>query len=162
MKNILSGFNRALLFACVSMYFGTGWSLVLFSFPVASQLTVGNYYLQFVPQVTAATRFFTYMTMVMMVTSGIMIIEEWRSPRKWYPILVLLLVIFATFLTIKFIFPYNQQMADGITDPTALKEVLGKWMRLNIVRVSIWTLQWVTMGFYFIELYVNARKLTSS
>ena len=26
-----------LLFACTSMYFGTGWSLVLFSFPTAER-----------------------------------------------------------------------------------------------------------------------------
>ncbi len=43
-----------LLFACTSMYFGTGWSLVLFSFPTADQLTPDNYYSHFVPQVEAA------------------------------------------------------------------------------------------------------------
>ena len=52
----------AFLFLCVSMYFGTGWSLWLFSFPVTPQLTPAIYYLQFVPQVTAATEFFTQMT----------------------------------------------------------------------------------------------------
>ena len=57
--------NKALLFACVSMYFGTGWSLVLFSFPGAMDLTPDNYYNQIVPQFTAATAFFTYMTWVM-------------------------------------------------------------------------------------------------
>ena len=33
--------NNSVLFACVSMYLGTGWSLVLFSFSIADQLTPG-------------------------------------------------------------------------------------------------------------------------
>lgn len=53
------------------MYFGTGWSLVLFWFPTGKELTVGNYYDQFVPQVTAATRFFTWMTTVMLASAAI-------------------------------------------------------------------------------------------
>ena len=162
MKNLLSGINRAFLFAFVSMYFGTGWSLVFFSFPVAPQLTVDNYYLQFVPQVTAATNFFTYMTMLMMISCGIIIIEEWKTTVKWYAIIILLLVILATMLTIAYIFPYNHAMEEGITDPVVLKEVLGKWLRLNVIRVSIWTLQWLTMAVYFVEIYVKVRKTASA
>ena len=141
--------NKALLFACVSMYFGTGWSLVLFTFPIAPKLTPDNYYNQFVPQVMAATQFFTYMTMVMMVCSAVFIVEKWRSPDKWYPVVVLLLVVAATALTIYFIFEYNERMAAGITDPIELKTVLNKWMFLNVIRVSLWTLQWLTLMTYF-------------
>jgi hypothetical protein len=141
--------NKALLFACVSMYFGTGWSLVLFTFPIAPKLTPDNYYNQFVPQVTAATHFFTYMTMVMMFCCAIFIIEKWRSQDKWYPIVVLALVIGATLLTIYFIIAYNERMAAGITDPIELKTILDKWMFLNIIRVSLWTLQWLTLMIYF-------------
>jgi hypothetical protein len=148
MKTLLIA-NKALLFACVSMYFGTGWSLVLFTFPVAPELTPDNYYNQFVPQVTAATHFFTYMTMVMMLSCIIFIVEKWRSTDKWYPIVVLLLVVAATLLTIYFIFQYNDRMAAGIKDPVELKTVLTKWMRLNVIRVSIWTLQWLTLMIYF-------------
>ncbi|MCD9018724.1 hypothetical protein [Parachryseolinea silvisoli] len=148
MKTVLV-LNKALLFACVSMYFGTGWSLVLFTFPIAPKLTPDNYYNQFVPQVTAATHFFTYMTMVMMVCSVVFIIETWRSRDKWYPIVVLLLVVAATLLTIYFIIAYNERMAAGITDPIELNTVLDKWMFLNIIRVSLWTLQWLTMMLYF-------------
>lgn len=31
------------------MYLGTGWPLILFSFPLASKLCPDNYYKQFVP-----------------------------------------------------------------------------------------------------------------
>jgi hypothetical protein len=62
--------NDLLLLACVSMYLGTGWSLVLFSFPIRPRLTVDTYYDQFVPQVTLATRFFTWMTTVMIAAAS--------------------------------------------------------------------------------------------
>jgi lysylphosphatidylglycerol synthetase-like protein (DUF2156 family) len=148
MKKILA-LNKLFLFACTSMYFGTGWSLVLFSFPTASELTPENYYMQFVPQVEAATQFFTYMTMGMMVSCAIFIVGEWKTKIKWYPVVILILVILATLLTIYFIFDYNEQMAAGIKDIDVLQNVLKKWMTLNIIRVSLWTLQWLTMAIYF-------------
>lgn len=155
---ILLNLNKIILFACTSMYFGTGWSLVLFSFPIAQELTPDNYYMQFVPQVQAATGFFTYMTMLMMVSCIIFIIGEWKTPKKWYPIIILVLVILATLLTIYFIFEYNEQMAAGIKDPIVLKEVLNKWMNLNTIRVSIWTLQWLTMAVYFFQITLKPKS----
>ena len=159
MKKVLLTLNKALLFACVSMYFGTGWSLVLFTFPIAPKLTPENYYNQFVPQVTSATHFFTYMTMVMMTCCVIFIIEEWKSSNKWYPAGVLLLVITATWLTLNYIFPYNQRMAAGITDAAELKEVLQKWMSLNVLRVSLWTVQWILMMTFFSASYFQYKRL---
>lgn len=149
MKEKLFTVNHSLLFLCTSMYLGTGWSLVLFSFPIAPELTVDNYYAQFVPQVTAATNFFTYMTWVMMITAIIMIIAEWKTSYRWFPIVVLLGVLAATALTILFIIPYNQAMSEGITDSIKLKEVLSKWIFLNTIRVSLWTVQWLSMMVYF-------------
>lgn len=141
--------NHALLFLCTAMYLGTGWSLVLFSFPVAPELTVDNYYMQFVPQVTAATEFFTVMTNVMLVTALVMVWAEWKTAYRWAPITVLLGVVVATALTMLFIFPYNEAMREGITDPAVLDDTLAKWMRLNVIRVSIWTGEWAAMMGYF-------------
>jgi hypothetical protein len=141
--------NHLFLLACVSMYFGTGWSLVLFNFVVADQLTVDTYYLQFVPQVTAATRFFTWMTMAMLAAGGVMLAAEWRTRLRWVPIVVLLGVVAATGLTMVFILPYNALMAEGITDPAVLEATLSRWMTLNRVRVGLWTVQWLAMAAYF-------------
>lgn len=141
--------NDALLFACVSMYFGTGWSLVLFQLPIIPQLTPGNYYMQFVPAVDAATKFFTYMTIVMMVLCIVMIISEWESGWKWVPIVVLLSVIAATVLTVKVILPINTQMRNGIHDLAQLQQILGRWATLNKVRASLWTVQWLAMMTYY-------------
>lgn len=158
-KKYLLGINHSLLFLCTSMYLGTGWSLILFSFPIAPELTPDNYYMQFVPQVTAATNFFTYMTVVMIVTALIMMIAERKSYLKWFPVGVLLGVIVATALTILFILPYNEQMSARIRDADVLSEVLNKWMNLNIVRVSLWTVQWLCMMGYFFVKYMESATV---
>jgi hypothetical protein len=141
--------NALFLLTCVSMYFGTGWSLVLFSFPIAPKLTPATYYMQFVPQVEAATRFFTYMTVAMLVSAGLMIYSEWRTGYRWVPIVVLLAVIAATWLTEQWLLPLNAEMSAGITDQARLDAVLSKWMRLNVIRVLLWTVQWLTIISYF-------------
>ncbi len=161
MKDFLLKANKSILFACTAMYFGTGWSLVLFSFPIAPSLTPDNYYNQFVPQVTRATGFFTYMTILMMICAAIIIIEEWKTRKKWYPIGVLIAVIAATLLTTSFILPYNAKMAAGITDNVELHRILSKWITLNIVRVSLWTVQWLLMLFYFLSYFPKKGKLNT-
>jgi hypothetical protein len=149
MKRGLLTLNSGFLFLCVSMYLGTGWSMVLFSFPMAPQLTVDTYYLPFVLPVEAATLFFTTMTKLMMVSCLIMIIAEWKTRFRWIPIIVLLATIAATVLTIYWIFPHNKAMREGITDPAQLHQTLSTWMTLNKVRVTLWTLQWAAMMSYF-------------
>jgi hypothetical protein len=160
MKTTLLRLNDALLFACVSMYFGTGWSLLLFQFPIIPKLTPDNYYMQFVPAVDAATRFFTYMTILMMVLAIVMIVSEWKSGWKWVPIVVLLAVIAATALTRQYILPINDEMRNGIRDAVQLQEVLARWSTLNRVRVSLWTVQWLAMMIYYAARTTPGREGT--
>jgi len=154
---VLAGLSHSLLFLCVSMYVGTGWSLVLFSFPIAPQLTPATYYNQFVPQVTEATQFFTYMTGLMLLCGGLMLYCERRTGLWGFPLGVLLGVVAATALTMLFIIPYNKQMSAGITDAAVLRTVLHHWMRLNVVRVLLWTAQWLCMMGYFFRQYQRAN-----
>ena len=58
-------------------------------------------------------------------------------------------VLVATGLTIKFIFPYNRRLAEHVTDQAELQTLLGKWLRLNWIRVSLWTVEWVAITTYF-------------
>src|SRR6266581_399318 len=149
LKRNLLILNNALLFLCASIYLGTGWSLLLFSFPIAPQLTVNNYYMQFVPQVTLATQFFTYMTTLMIILAVVMLIAEWKSALRWVPIIVLAGILLATGLTIVFILPLNDMMSKGITDPVQLKSILNEWIFLNQIRVALWTIQWLSMMIFF-------------
>jgi hypothetical protein len=135
--------NMMLLLLFASMYLGTGWSLILFSFPIADQLTVDNYALQFNQQVASATRFFTYMTTAMLVSAAVMIATQVPSLYVVLPIIVIASVALVTALTVVRIFPLNRAMAAGITDPNVLAATLREWIRLNCVRVGFWTVEWI-------------------
>jgi hypothetical protein len=139
----------ALMLLFASMYLGTGWSLVLFSFPLAPRLTPQTYALPFVEPVKNATRFFTAMTIAMFVAAVVLLVGEADSEYLWVPIVYLIGVVAATALTLLFIFPYNKELTAGVTDQGRLGVVLGKWMRLNVVRVSLWTVQWLAVALYF-------------
>jgi len=145
----LAVLNDVLMLLFVSMYFGTGWSLILFSFQIAPKLTVDNYYLQFVPQVTAATRFFTVMTTLMLISDALMIWSLWGTALVWVPVVVILAVIVATGMTEIWILPLNKQMSAGIKDPGQLQGIIGRWMGLNRVRVGLWTVEWLAMAVFF-------------
>src|SRR4051812_12450683 len=109
--------NHVVLLLCCSIYVGTGVSLVFFQFPLEPKLTIDNYYLMFVEPVSAATHFFTYMTIVMLICAAIMLVTEWFSGLRWVPVVVLLGVIAATALTILIIIPRNNELAAHVADP---------------------------------------------
>ncbi|MGJ8623887.1 MAG: hypothetical protein ACSHW1_14085 [Yoonia sp.] len=149
--------NNVILMLCCSIYLGTGISLVFFQFPIEPQLTPDNYSLIFVDAVQRATDFFTWMTLVMLVTGAVMLVTEWFSGLRWVPIVVLSALIASTWLTTQFIFVHNDALAAGITDPDVLAETFAKWASLNRLRVTLWCIEWGAMMFYFYALGVRAR-----
>lgn len=140
----------ALMLLFASMYLGTGWSLVLFSFPLAAQMTPETYRLPFVEPVKNATRFFTFMTVAMMAAAAVLIVGEIGTAYVWVPIVYLAAVIGATAVTVLLIFPYNEELKTGVTDQDRLQVVLGKWMRLTVVRVVLWSVQWAVVALYLV------------
>ena len=150
MTDFLAALNAGVLMCWVSIYFGTGVSLVFFQFPNARSLTPENYFSHIIPQVTAATRFFTRMTQIMFVNGALMIWSEWGSWWVLVPIVVLLLVVLATVITVRYIFPYNKRLEAGITSAPDLRTQLQQWMRLGAVRSTVWALEWLTMAVWFV------------
>ncbi|KQU08051.1 hypothetical protein [Rhizobium sp. Leaf453] len=149
--------NNAILFLCCSIYLGTGISLLFFQFPLEPKLTVDNYYLIFVEPVDNATRFFTYMTAVMLITGFVMLVTEWLSGIRWVPVVVLAALIASTLTTIYLIFPHNEALRKGIADPAELAGTFSAWAGLNRVRVSLWIVMWLAMMYYFARLAYAAR-----
>lgn len=149
--------NNVLLFLCCSMYLGTGGSLVLFQFPVEPLLTPENYALIFVDPVTRATHFFTWMTIVMLVTGVVMLATEWLSGLRYVPVVVLAGIVVSTLLTIWFILPLNDRLAAGIPDQAELARVFHTWANLNRVRVALWVIEWGAMMYWFYRLAFQAR-----
>ena len=150
--------NHVVLLLCCSIYLGTGISLVFFQFPLEPQLTPDNYYLTFVQPVENATRFFTWMTVVMLFTGLVMAVTEWFTGIRWVPLVVLAALIASTLLTIVFIFPYNKELTEGVTDPERLRVVFGKWANLNRARVSLWVIEWAAMAYWFYRMAFLARS----
>ena len=141
--------SHGLLLLSASMYLGTGGSIAFFQIPSFGEFTVDNYAAYIVEPVARATQFFTVMTMVMYVAAVIMLVAERRSPMRWIPAAVLVLLTGSTLVTIYLIFPYNQEMRDGITDPARLHVVLQDWIRVNWFRFSLWWAMWGCLGVYY-------------
>jgi hypothetical protein len=141
--------DASVLLLCASLYLGTGWSLVLFSFPIAPELTPETYYDHFVPQIKRAMTFFTWVTYVMLATGIVLIVAERHSWYLVWPAVALAGVSVSGFLTVKYIFPYNRRMAAGITDAAELRHVLDRWMLLSRVRNWIWTFDWIAVAVWF-------------
>ena len=130
------------------MYLGTGWSLALFTLPGRHTMTVDTYYDQIMAPIGRATRFFTVMTIVMVVAAIVLIVAEWGS---WYvlaPIAVLAAVAGATLLTTLVIFRYNRRLRERITDEGELRQVLERWVFWNWFRLGLWSSQWAAMAAY--------------
>jgi hypothetical protein len=149
--------NNAILFFCCSIYLGTGISLVFFQLPLEPKLTVDNYSMIFVEPVANATQFLTYMTVVMLVTGLVMLATEWLSGMRWVPLVVLGALIASTLLTVYALFPYNDELTRGITEPERLRETFASWAGLNRIRVSLWVVEWLAMMAYFATLAWRAR-----
>jgi hypothetical protein len=86
----------------------------------------------------------------MLIAAGVLIFGELDSSYVWVPIVYAAGVLAATGLTILFIFPYNHELEAGVTDASRLQMLLGKWMRLNVIRTSLWTVQWIAIALYFV------------
>lgn len=138
-----------LLFA--SIYLGTGVTLVFFMFPIQPKLTPETYRAPFVDPVQAATRFFTWMTILMLVGSLALVIIELGEGAYWIaPAAYLALTLASTALTMLAIFKLNAKMAAGITDPADLQVTLTAWRRANTYRASMWALEWIAIAAWFV------------
>jgi hypothetical protein len=137
--------NNLFLLLCVSIYLGTGVSLVLFQYPQADKLTPDNYYDQFVPQVTVATKFFTVLSTLMLISVALMIGFEPVNWERIFPAIVGAAIVAATVLAVFWELPLNKKMAAHIKDQATLDAVLDEWMKINWIRFSLWSVQWLGM-----------------
>jgi hypothetical protein len=97
------------------------------------------------------------MTVVMLVTGLVMLATEWLSGMRWVPLVVLGALIASTLLTVYALFPYNDELTRGITEPERLRETFASWAGLNRIRVSLWVVEWLAMMAYFATLAWRAR-----
>ncbi|MFL5403362.1 MAG: hypothetical protein ACJ8BF_11160 [Gemmatimonadales bacterium] len=149
MKRILLALNHGFFFFGTTLYVGVLWALHFFWFPSWRSLTAANYYDQFIPQTSTATRFFTVVVPLMFLTGAIMVWREWRTRLRWLPLGALLCLAAATFVGTRRIIPVNRILASHITDQAQVTALLQRWMELNDIRWVLLTLSWLLLMIYF-------------
>jgi hypothetical protein len=152
MSSVLDGLvalNDSILLVGVAMYFGTGWSTELFTVPVYPSLTVENYALHFVPQIKRAVRFFVVLATILWIAAGIMVLSEIRTWHVVFPAVVLAALLISGVLTMRLIFPINNRLVAGVHDEAELRRLLGRWIRLNRIRLAFWTIEMLGLAAFF-------------
>lgn len=149
--------NNVVLFLCCSIYLGTGVSLVFFQLPLEPRLTPDNYAMIFVEPIANATQFFTVTVIIMLVTGLVMLLSEWFTGIRWVPIVVLLALAAASYTTVYLVFPYNDELRAGITDPERLRYVFSRWAAFTRLRLVFWAIEWASMMYWFYRMALQAR-----
>jgi hypothetical protein len=148
-SDTLRAIEALFLLLCASMYLGTGWSLVIFQLPDFDRLGPDTYKLPVLGPIERATRFFTVMTILMLIVAGLFVWAEWDTGYVWVPIVYIAATVGATVLTRYWIFPVNHRLEEGISDPAEVSRELDRWAVLNRVRVGFWTVEWAVIAAYF-------------
>jgi hypothetical protein len=149
MKGKLLAINHACIFFGATLYCGVLWALRFFWFPTWRHLKVDNYYDQFIPQTSAATRFFTVVVPIMFFCVVVMIASEWKGKLRWAAIANLLCLGAATWVGQLYIIPINKTLAKTVTDQAQLTSLLERWMSLNDIRWVLLTIMWLILMYYF-------------
>lgn len=160
MKGALLALNHAYSLFGATLYCGVLWALRFFWFPTWRNLRVDNYYEQFIPQTTAATKFFTVVVPLMFLTVIILIVAEWKTATRWLGIAALLLLGGATYVGQALIIPINKTLAGHVTDQALLTADLERWISYNEIRWILMTAMWLVMMIYFIVKGDLVRKLS--
>jgi hypothetical protein len=150
MKPKLLAANHAYSMFGTTLYVGVLWALRFFWYPGWRKLKVSNYFDQFVPQTTAATKFFTVVVPLMYLSLATMTVTERKSRLRWVPLGGLTCLSAATYVGQGHIIPINKILAQGVTDQTELEEYLRRWMALNDIRWGLMTTMWLILMYYFI------------
>jgi hypothetical protein len=137
-------------FFVASLYMGVMWALHFFWYPGWHSLTLDNVGAHFVGPTDRATEFFTILVPIMGLTALLLLIMEWRTPRRWPCILIFLGITAATLVGKFLIIPINKEVAAGLASQDSLNGMLEKWMVLNNWRMGITTIMWLGCLFYFI------------
>src|SRR5690349_13213884 len=143
MKKYLLAANLAYYLFGTTIYMGVLWALHFFWYPSWSVMTIATVHDHFILPTSAATRFFWVVVPLMFISGLIIMFTEWRKRLFWATVIAYLGIIVSSFVGQRLIIPINKIIAEGITDPTRLTELLQRWMMLNDVRLVTITVMWL-------------------
>ena len=154
LKNILLNINSGYTFFVSSIHMGLMISLVMFWYPSWDGITLDTIQNSFSVPALLATKLFLVLIPIMMFTSLIMIVTEWKTPLKWPAIAVFVFILGSIIVTKYLIFPINEIIYAGINTNEELKEHVQNWMVQNNKRVFFSVLTWWAMfAFYTMKSY---------
>ncbi len=145
----LLNINAGYSFLVSSVYMGVMWALHFFWYPSWNTMRLENAQNQFVSPTTAATNFFTILVPIMMLSSIIMMITEWKTNVRWTTIIIFLGIVASTIVGKLIIIPINITIAHGVASQEIFDGLLQRWMVLNNWRMFITTIMWSGCLFYF-------------
>lgn len=145
-----------LLFA--SFYMGFGMSMAIFQFPGALDRTSpGQFPERFGGPLKLAVIFLTVWTTLMLAGGLVMTIAEWdHGNYRWAPLVYLVATVVATTITLALIFPVNKVLNTPTDDAVMFRSTLARWIRLNLLRAVVWTIEWLAMALWFVAMATEA------
>lgn len=151
MKEILLTANAVYFLFGATIYVGIMWSLRYFFYPSWTAMTVDSVDDHFIVPTSAATRFFTVVVPLMLVSGLVMIVTEWGEGVAFASVVIAYLGILAsTYVGQRYIIPVNRTIEAGVASDEELRPLLERWMTLNSIRWVTTTVMWLATVWYFV------------
>lgn len=141
-----------LLFA--SIYLGVGFTEVVIQFPGALETThAANFPERFGDPVRRAVAYFAVQSTLMVAGGVALTLDQWDAGgRRLGPLLYLVMTVVATAFTVVFILPVNRALYKEISDEVRFKQLLTRWVHLNIARAAMWAVEWLAIAGWFVAV----------
>jgi len=134
-----------------TLYMGTMWVLKFFLYPTWRGLTPETEPVHFGIPTLAATRFFTVVVPLMMLSGVVLVVSEWGTPQVWFAWLCVAGILYLTFIGQAIIIPINKKIRGGeFADVTEMRALLVRWMWLNDLRFYGSTVLWLVVVCYLV------------
>ncbi|KFF60497.1 hypothetical protein JF66_04180 [Cryobacterium sp. MLB-32] len=134
-----------------TLYMGTMWVLRFFFYPTWRGLTPETEPVHFGIPTLAATKFFTVVVPLMMLSGVVLVVSEWGTDLVWFAWLCVAGIIYLTYIGQGLIIPINKKIRAGdYADVEGLRAMLRRWMWLNELRFYGSTVLWLVVVSYLV------------
>ena len=159
MSTTASVWTGFLLLLFASFYLGFGMSMAIFQFPGALERTKPDQFPQrFGGPVKMAVAFLTVWSTLMIIGGLLLTIAEWdEGGYRWGPLVYLIATVVATCITVFVIFPVNRVLNTPTDDAISFRATLARWIRLNLLRTVIWSIEWLAIALWLTALAIGGR-----
>jgi Domain of unknown function (DUF1772) len=134
-----------------TIYVGLMWSLHFFWFPSWQEVASTDFRNHFEVPVREATRFFTYLVPIQLLSLGILAWIEFRGRFRWLTLSSFIIMSATHVLAIILIFPINRKLSAVGTPELEVRSGLQQWMMYNDGRGFLATTVWFLLLVYILK-----------